>query len=62
MESIKDITSSDISLKAKSKKEIYMVLKVEGGLYLPPIMNANRNYIRGIISGTKLLIYSKNVK
>ena len=62
MESIKDITLSDISLKAKSKKEIYMVLTVEGGLYLPPIMDANRNYIRGLINWTKLFLYSKNVK
>ena len=54
MESIKDITLSDLSLKAKYKKEIYMVLTVEGGLYLSPIMDANRNYIRVVISGTKL--------
>ena len=62
MESIKDITLSDLSLKAKSKKEIYMVLTVEGGLYLSPTMDANRNYIRVVISGTKLFLYLKNVK
>ena len=31
-----------------------MVLTVEGGLYLSPIMDANRNYIRVVIRGTKL--------
>ena len=62
MESIKEITLSDLSLKAKSKKEIYMVLTVEGGLYLSPIMDANRNYIRVVINGTKLFVYLKNVK
>ena len=62
MESIKDITLSDLSLKAKSKKEIYMVLTVEGGLYLSPIMDANRNYIRVVTNGTKLFLYLKNVK
>ena len=54
MESIKDMTLSDLSLKVKSKKEIYMVLTVEGGLYLSPVMDANQNFIRVVISGTKL--------
>ena len=62
MESIKDITLSDLSLKAKSKKIIYMVLTVEGGLFLSPIMDANRNYIRVVINGTKLFLYLKNAK
>ena len=62
MESIKDITLSDISLKAKSKKEIYMALTVEGGLYLSPIMESNRNYKRGVISWIILFLYSKNAK
>ena len=39
-----------------------MVLTVEGGLYLSPIMDANRNYIRVVISATKLFAYLKNVK
>ena len=30
MESIKDIRLSDISLKAKSKKDIYLMLTVQG--------------------------------
>ena len=30
MESIKDIRLSEISLKAKSKKDIYMMLTVQG--------------------------------
>ena len=62
MESIKDIILSDLSFKANRKKEIYMVLTVEGGLYLSSIMDANRNFIRVVISGTKLFLYLKNVK
>ena len=33
-----------------------MVLTVEGGLYLSPIMDANRNYIRVVINGTILFL------
>ena len=39
-----------------------MVLTVEGGLYLSPIMDAIWNFIRVVISGTKLFLYLKNVK
>ena len=39
-----------------------MVLTVEGGFYLSSIMEANRNYIRGVINGAKLCLYLKNVK
>ena len=35
----KEITLNDISIKAKSKREVYNVLTVEGGLYLPPLMD-----------------------
>ena len=38
-----------------------MILTAEGGLYLPSIMDANRNCIRGTIVVSKLLIL-KNVK
>ena len=31
----REITINDISIKAKSKKEVYMILTVEGGIYLP---------------------------
>ena len=58
----KDITIEDIALHAKSKKEVYNVLSVEGGIYLPPIMDANRKYIQNIIRGFKKFLYTKNVK
>ena len=48
---IKEITLNDISIKARSKREVYLVLTVEGGLYLPPILDANRAYLKDIMSG-----------
>ena len=48
---IKEITLNDISIKARSKMEVYLVLTVEGGLYLPPILDANRAYLKDIVSG-----------
>ena len=57
----KQITLNDISLKTKSKREVYLVLTVEGGLYLPPIMDSNKDYLQGIMNGTKKFLYSKDV-
>ena len=51
----KEITLNDISIHAKSKKEIYHVFTVEGGIYLPPILDADKIYIRNIIRGYKKL-------
>ena len=38
-----------------------MVLSVEGGTYLPPIGDANKDYIKSIMTGKKRFIYCKNV-
>ena len=43
MEKSSDLTISEVSLKARSKKEVYTVLSVEGGIYLPLISDANQN-------------------
>ena len=58
----KDITISDITIHAKNKKEVYHVLTVEWELYLPPIIDANKNYIQNIMRGFKKFLYSKNIK
>ena len=58
----KDITISDIAIRAKSKKEIYHVLTVEGGIYLPPNNDSHKKYIQNIMRGFKKFIYTKNVK
>ena len=58
----KEITINDIAIHARSKKEICHVLTAEGGLYLPPIMDANRKYIQNIVRGLKKFMYSKDIK
>ena len=57
-----EITISDIAIRAKSKKEIFHVLTVEGGLYLPPINDSNKKYIQNIMKGFKKFLNAKNVK
>ena len=42
------ITISEIGVKARSKKEVCMVLTVEGRLYLPPIEDASQVYLKQI--------------
>ena len=39
------------------QKEIYYVLTVERGIYLPLILDSNKKYIRNIICGSKKLLY-----
>ena len=58
----KSFTLNDVAIKARSKKEVYYVLTTEGGIYLPPIIDANSSYLKEIVRGTKLFLYSKNVK
>ena len=39
-----------------------MVLTVGGGLYLPPIVDSNKNYIQHLMTGRKKFLYWKNGK
>ena len=54
----RQITLNDVSVKAKSKKEVFLTLSVEGGLYLPPMMDSNKEHLKAIMTGKKFL-YSK---
>ena len=56
------ITISEIGVKARSKKVVYMVLTVEGGLYLPPMEDASQVYLKQILTGKKKYILCKNLK
>ena len=58
----KTLTLNDVAIKAKSKKEAYFVLTIEGAIYLHPIMHANSSYLKEVARGTKLFLYNKNVK
>ena len=45
----------EIGIVARSKKEIYDILTVHGGYFLPPIELANSDYISDILSGEILV-------
>ena len=51
----KDFTVKEFGIVSQSKKEVYGVLTVEGGYYLPPIEQANADYISDILKGDKLI-------
>ena len=55
MENSEILTVQLCGLKAKSKKEMYRLLVTDGKLYLPPIELSNHQYIRGILTGKKLV-------
>lgn len=38
----------ELSTKAQTKAEIYQILTIEGGLYLPPQKDTNMKFIRQI--------------
>ena len=56
MEERKDILKvTDLSIKAKSKIELYRILTTEGDVILPPSKEWSIDFIRDIISGKKLV-------
>ena len=61
MEKSSNLTISEVSLKARSKNEVYTVLSVKGGIYLPPISDANQKYLKGIFTGKKKYFLIKSI-
>ena len=47
------ITSQQFAAKFKSKREVYMLLTVEAGKYLPPCDACTIYYLKDIIAGRK---------
>ena len=52
-EKMSSIDVREIALKWTTKGEVYRVLAITGGIYLPPIDQTNCNYIRDILWGDK---------
>ena len=44
---------NEISLHAKSKRELYRLLQLDGFVYLLPLEQANHKYIADVLSGKK---------
>ena len=55
MEEEKDFMVHELGNASRSKKEVYDILTVKGGFYLPPIELANSDYISDILSDEKLV-------
>ena len=49
----KSLTVNEFGVIARSKKEVYDLMTVTGGYYLPTIEQANFDYISDILSGDK---------
>ena len=45
----------EFGIVSQSKREVYDILTVEGGYYLPSIEQANANYISDVLSGDKIV-------
>ena len=46
----------EASIYTRSKSEVYQLLRIKGGYYLPPIEQANREYIYDIMTGSKKVL------
>ena len=44
-----------ISMRAKTKKEVFRLLQLEADIFLPPIAHTNRKYIAEILAGKKMV-------
>ena len=51
----REFTVHEFGIVSQSKREVYDILTVEGGYYLPPIEQANANYISDVLSGDKIV-------
>ena len=50
------LTVNDLSVKFKSKIELYNLLTREGNIYLPPKQESTQKYLREIMLGNKLFV------
>ena len=56
MEKNDNFTIRDLSVKCKSKIELYNLLAREGKIYLPPKQDASQSYLRDILQGNKFYL------
>ena len=61
MEMHSNLTVNDLSVKFKSKTELYNMLTREGDLYLPPKQNSTQRFLRDIMLGKKLYLNCKDI-
>ena len=56
MELREQLTTKEVGVKCKSKKELYKLLSTEGNLYLPPMLATNKGYLSGVMMRDKKFI------
>ena len=53
MENLENISLDEVSLKAKSKREIYNLIVTSGNIYLHPIQDCHYKFLRELVTGVK---------
>ena len=53
MENLEDTSLAEVSLKAKSKREIYNLIVTSGNIYLSPIQDCNYKFLRELVTRVK---------
>ena len=51
----REFTFHELGIVSQSKKEVYDVLTIVRGYFLPPIEQANADYISDILNGDKIV-------
>ena len=62
MELREQLTTNEVGVKYKSKKELYKLLSTEGNLYLPPMLATNKGYLSGVMMGDKKCVTCEDVR
>ena len=53
MENYSELNMKTIETKCRSKKEMYDILTIQGGFYLPPISQTSSDFIYDVMIGNK---------
>ena len=56
------LTTIELGAKVRSKNEIYRLLVTGCGLYLPPMKEANYDFIANVLCGDKLVTSAIGLK
>ena len=62
MERNSDFNVNDLAAKCRSKSELYNILTREGQVYLWPMQDATRQFLRQILMGEKLYLKWEQIK
>ena len=55
------LNAKELSVKCQSKKDMYRILQIEGGVYLPPISQSDHKFIAQIVTREKKASFLSNI-